>query len=112
MRRSLSHGDVIPHLTVRLSTKTRQPAFTPGLPGLVNADLSVVKSIPIRSVSDRFEAQLRAEFFNPLNRSNFLPPLNNLKLFDAAGTPVAGAGLLDTTATPSRQIQFALKLVW
>ena len=81
-------------------------------PGLVNADLSVVKSIPIRSVSDRFEAQLRAEFFNPLNRSNFLPPLNNLKLFDAAGSPVASAGLLDTTATPSRQIQFALKLVW
>src|SRR5437588_6126357 len=31
-------GDVIPHLTVLLSTKTRQPPFTPGLPGLVNAD--------------------------------------------------------------------------
>jgi hypothetical protein len=52
------------------------------------------------------------EFFNALNRPNFLPPLNNLKLFDAAGRPVTSAGLLDTTATPSRQIQFALKLIW
>jgi hypothetical protein len=52
------------------------------------------------------------EFFNTLNRPNFLPPLNNLKVFDAAGRPVASAGLLDTTATPSRQIQFALKLIW
>ena len=81
-------------------------------PGLVNADLSVVKNIAIRKVSERFRAQWRAEFFNALNHSNFLPPLNNLKLFDAAGSPVASAGLLDTTATPSRQIQFALKLVW
>jgi hypothetical protein len=81
-------------------------------PGLVNADLSVVKNIPIRRVSETFRVQWRAEFFNALNRSNFLPPLNNLKLFDVAGRPVASAGLLDTTATPSRQIQFALKLVW
>src|SRR5262249_26197331 len=47
-----------------------------------------------------------------LEESNFLPPLNKLKSFDVAGRPVASAGLLDTTATPSRQIQFALKLVW
>jgi hypothetical protein len=81
-------------------------------PGLVNADLSLVKNIRIPRISDRFRVQWRAEFFNAFNRSNFLPPLNNLKIFDAAGRPVASAGLLDTTATPSRQIQFALKLVW
>jgi hypothetical protein len=81
-------------------------------PGLVNADFSLVKSIPMRWVAERFRAQWRAELFNALNHPNFLPPLNNLKLFDAAGRPVAGAGLLDTTATPSRQIQFALKLLW
>ena len=81
-------------------------------PGLVNADLSLVKNVPIRRVSEQFRAQWRAEFFNALNRPNFLPPLNNLKVFDAASRPVASAGLLDTTATPSRQIQFALKLIW
>jgi hypothetical protein len=81
-------------------------------PGLLNADLSLIKNIAIHRISERFRAQWRAEFFNALNRSNFLPPLNNLKLFDAASRPVANAGLLDTTATPSRQIQFALKLVW
>jgi len=81
-------------------------------PGLVNADFSIVKSIAIPWVSERFRAQWRTEFFNALNHSNFMPPLNNLKLFDASGKAVASAGLLDMTATPSRQIQFALKLVW
>jgi hypothetical protein len=78
----------------------------------VNTDLSLEKTTPIPGLSERFRAQWRAEFFNALNRANFLPPLNNLKLFDATGRPVASAGLLDTTATPSRQIQFALKLLW
>jgi hypothetical protein len=81
-------------------------------PGLVNGDVSVAKNFAIRRLSERFRAQWRAEIFNAFNRPNFLPPLNNLKLFDATGRPVASAGLLDTTATPSRQIQFALKLRW
>jgi Carboxypeptidase regulatory-like domain/TonB-dependent Receptor Plug Domain/TonB dependent receptor len=81
-------------------------------PGLVNADLSLEKNTPIPGLSERFRAQWRAEFFNAFNRANFLPPINNLKLFDAAGRPLASAGLLDSTATPSRQIQFGLKLIW
>jgi len=81
-------------------------------PGLVNADLSVVRNIPIQRISEAFRAQWRAEFFNAFNHPNFLPPLNNLNLFDAAGRSIANAGMLDSTATPSRQIQFALKLIW
>jgi hypothetical protein len=81
-------------------------------PGLVNMDVSLVKNTRLPGLSERVRAQWRAEFFNALNRANFLPPLNNLKVFDANGGPVASAGLLDTTATPSRQIQFALKLIW
>jgi len=81
-------------------------------PGLVNADLSVVRNIPIQRISEAFRAQWRAEFFNAFNHPNFLPPLNNLNLFDAAGRSIANAGILDSTATPSRQIQFALKLIW
>src|SRR4051794_10863284 len=38
MGRSLPHEGVITPRLGPLSTKTRQPPFTPGLPGLVNAD--------------------------------------------------------------------------
>ena len=81
-------------------------------PGLANLDFSLLKNIRIERMPDAFRAQFRADIFNALNRANFLPPLDNLKLFDASGHPVASAGLLDATATPSRQIQFSLKLVW
>ena len=81
-------------------------------PGQATVDVSLVRSFVLRAISDRFKAQFRTDFFNLLNRANFLPPLNNLRVFDATGRPVASAGLLDNTATPSRQIQFALKLVW
>ena len=46
------------------------------------------------------------------NRANFAPPLDNRNVFDAAGNPIANAGLITSTQTPSRQIQFALKLIW
>jgi hypothetical protein len=78
----------------------------------VNLDLSIAKSTTIRKVSEALHAQFRAEIFNAFNRANFLPPLDNLKLFDATGHSVSSAGLLDATATSSRQIQFAVKLIW
>jgi hypothetical protein len=81
-------------------------------PGLVNLDLSVAKSTTIRRSSDALHLQFRAEIFNAFNRPNFLPPLDNLKLFDAMGHSVSNAGLLDATATSSRQIQFGLKVTW
>jgi hypothetical protein len=81
-------------------------------PGLVNLDLSLVKNTSIRSISDSFRAQFRMDIFNSFNRANFLPPLDNLKVFDATGQSVSSAGLLDATATSSRQIQFAIKLIW
>jgi hypothetical protein len=81
-------------------------------PGLVNLDLSVAKDIGFRSVSEMFRAQIRADLFNAFNRANFMPPLNNLRLFDAAGRSISSAGLLDATATSSRQLQLALKLTW
>jgi hypothetical protein len=81
-------------------------------PGLVNMDFSLMKDIGIRGLPETFHAQIRADAFNVFNRPNFLPPLDNLKLFDATGRPVSNAGLLDATATSSRQIQIALKLTW
>jgi hypothetical protein len=81
-------------------------------PGLVNLDLSLMKNVSLPAVSRELRAQWRVEFFNALNRANFMPPLNNLSVFDASGRPVGSAGLLDTTATPSRQLQLAFRLIW
>jgi hypothetical protein len=59
--------------------------------------------------------QFRAEFFNVLNRANFANQsvaLFRSDVFDATGAPVPTAGLLTSTATPGREIQFALKFLW
>lgn len=81
-------------------------------PGLVNFDFSLFKNNYIKRISDHFNVQFRAEFFNILNHPNFAPPLDNKNLFDSTGQPVANAGLITSTQTPSRQIQFALKVIW
>jgi hypothetical protein len=81
-------------------------------PGLVNFDFSLIKNNYIRKISESFNAQFRAEVFNIFNRPNFGPPINNQTLFDETGNPVPGAGSPDQTSTTSRQIQFALKLIF
>jgi len=81
-------------------------------PGLVTFDFSLFKNNYIKRISDRFNVQFRAEFFNILNHPNFAPPLDNRNIFDSTGSRVGNAGLITSTQTPSRQIQFALKLIW
>jgi hypothetical protein len=81
-------------------------------PGLVNLDFSLFKNNYIKRISESFNVQLRAEFFNILNRANFTAPIANSALFDSNGNPVGGAGAVNQTSTTSRQIQFALKLIW
>jgi hypothetical protein len=81
-------------------------------PGLVTVDFSVFKNNYIRKISETFNVQFRAEFFNILNRPNFAVPIDNSTLFDQGGSPVGGAGAVDATSTTSRQIQLALKVIW
>jgi hypothetical protein len=81
-------------------------------PGLVNLDFSLVKNNYVKKISDAFNVQFRAEFFNILNRANFAPPLDNRNIFDASGALTSNGGLITATQTPSRQIQFALKVIW
>jgi hypothetical protein len=81
-------------------------------PGLVVFDFSVFKNNYIPSISESFNLQLRAEFFNILNRSNFAVPIDNSTLFDQTGAPVGGAGAVDATSTTARQIQFGVKLIF
>jgi Carboxypeptidase regulatory-like domain/TonB-dependent Receptor Plug Domain/TonB dependent receptor len=83
-------------------------------PGLSNLDFSVFKNNPVKRISENFNVQFRAEFFNILNRANFTVPTSpdNTDIFDSTGATTGAAGLLTSTATTAREIQFALKLVW
>lgn len=75
-------------------------------PGLATWDLSLLKDTPLREGTS---LQFRAEFFNLLNRANFNTP--NLITFTPSGVSPS-AGVITSTATTSRQIQLALKLLW
>lgn len=75
-------------------------------PGIATWDFSMMKDT---SVHEHFTTQFRAEFFNILNRANFNTP--NLVVFTPSGVSPT-AGVITSTSTTSRQIQFALKLLW
>lgn len=81
-------------------------------PGLWTLDTSVFKETRVTKVSSNFTAQFRAEVFNVLNHSNFAAPLDHRAIFNASGAVINGAGQINTTTTPSRQMQFGLKLMW
>jgi len=81
-------------------------------PGVSKFDASIFKNNHTRLFSENTNVQFRAEFFNLFNRANFASPTDNLTVFDPAGNPIPSAGLITSTQTPSRQIQFALKVIW
>ena len=81
-------------------------------PGLVNLDASIVKDTRIPRISETFNVQFRAEFFNIANHTNFAPPIDNLEAIDSTGSPVGGFGQIDSVQVPSREIQFGLKFSW
>jgi Carboxypeptidase regulatory-like domain/TonB dependent receptor len=86
-------------------------------PGLLDLDASIIKNTRI---TERLNMQLRVEFFNVLNHTNFGLPNNNVMANPAAlaidipnavgNAGDAGANVL--TSTSSRQIQFGLKLLF
>jgi hypothetical protein len=75
-------------------------------PSLTNLDLSLFKTL---AVTERTQLQFRSEFFNVLNHANFASP--NPIVF-ANGVASSSAGLITSTVTTSRQIQFGLKLIF
>jgi hypothetical protein len=84
-------------------------------PRLVNVDLSLIKNIRLARISESFNLQLRVEAFNVFNHANFQAPTNNDAFGGRLGfnqeTP-GTAGLLDSTATPSRQLQLGAKVIF
>ena len=85
-------------------------------PHLNNLDFSLFKNTKIPQISEAFNVQFRAEFFNVLNHTNFLSPgflntfgqNNSVYDFDGSSLPTA----LNQTSTTSRQIQLGMKLVF
>ena len=75
-------------------------------PGLGTWDFSAGKDTAIH---ERLTLQFRAEMFNLLNRANFNTP--NLIVFTPSGLS-GTAGAITSTSTTSRQVQFAVKLLW
>jgi hypothetical protein len=77
-------------------------------PGIAELDFSAHKRI---ALSERVTLQFRAEFFNVLNRANLGTP--NAVVFSSATSGISPtAGVITSTATASRQVQFGLKLIW
>jgi Carboxypeptidase regulatory-like domain len=87
-------------------------------PGLATWDFSAMKKTHL---FENLNLQFRAELFNILNRANFNTPnlITNVLLPGATpgstsrnSTQSPAAGLITSTSTTSRQVQFGLKLIW
>ena len=78
-------------------------------PGLVNADLSLVKSFTLPS---QRTLQARLEAFNIMNRPNFAVPSGRVAFTNAAGDVAPNWGRITTTVTTARQIQLGVKYLF
>ena len=77
-------------------------------PGLTELDFSATKNAHL---TERLGLQFRAEFFNVLNHTNLMTP-NEVVYTSATSGISPTAGLVTSTSTTSRQIQFGAKLVF
>jgi hypothetical protein len=88
-------------------------------PGLAEWNFSLVKDTKVPMLGESGSLQFRAEFFNLLNHTNFAQPAGGVFAGQAVRDPGAysesftsNVGQITSTSTESRQIQFALKLVF
>ena len=75
-------------------------------PGLATWDFSMLKDTTLH---ENLKLQFRAELFNMLDRANFNTP--NLVVFTPSGVSPT-AGVITSTATTARQVQFAVKVLF
>ena len=71
-------------------------------PGQVNFDISLLK---VTAITERQSVQFRAEFFNAFNHPQFNNPVTNQQT-------AATFGIIQSTSTNARVIQFALKYIF
>ncbi|MBV9085695.1 MAG: TonB-dependent receptor, partial [Acidobacteriaceae bacterium] len=73
-------------------------------PGATNVDFSLFKSFAVPFLGEAGTVQFRSEFFNTLNHPQFALP--------NATVNIPQGGTITSTASPMRQIQFGLKLIF
>jgi hypothetical protein len=81
-------------------------------PSLSNLDTAILKNFPVRKISEVFNVQFRAEFFNLPNHPNWGQPNQNVFLngVGANGTLNPNAGAVTSIIGTPRQIQFGLRI--
>ncbi len=78
-------------------------------PGLINADLSLIKAFTVRPGRT---VQVRIEMFNAFNRANFAVPSGRIAFTNAAGDVAPNWGRITSTVTTSRQVQLGVKYLF
>jgi hypothetical protein len=77
--------------------------------------MSLVKDTPLKFLGEGGRLQLRSEIFNLFNRTNFALPNRTAysgTATDVTENPLSPAGSITGTISTSRQIQFALKVIF
>jgi outer membrane receptor protein involved in Fe transport len=79
-------------------------------PGFFFWTTGLMKDQPI---TERFRAQFQVQAFNVTNHTNFAnPAAAQTQIYSVSGALSGTAGVLTAAATPGRQLQFALKLIF
>ena len=79
-------------------------------PGFFFWTTGLMKDQPI---TERFRAQFQIQAFNVTNHTNFAnPAAAQTQIYSVSGALSGTAGALTAAATPGRQLQFALKLIF
>ena len=78
-------------------------------PGLINADVSLIKAFKVQAERT---LQVRIEVFNFLNRANFAVPSGRIAFTNAAGDVAPNWGRITSTVTTARQIQLGVKFLF
>jgi hypothetical protein len=79
-------------------------------PNFASTDVSLIKRTPIHRISEVFNAEFRAEFFNVFNHTNLGLP--SASIFQAGGVRNLAAGQITTEVGTPRQLQLAIKLIF
>jgi hypothetical protein len=99
-----------PGLTGVLGTLGRNTITSSGFNTI---DLVITKNTFVPSISEDFNIQFRAEFFNAFNRTTFdIPGFANLTVLNEDGDLSSLGGQSTRTFTNSREIQLGLKIIF
>jgi hypothetical protein len=81
-------------------------------PGQHNADLAVVKEIPIKGLTDGTHLEFRAEFFNAFNTPQFASTTTVQGATQPTSVGSLNFGQINTMSVAPRLIQFGLKYIF